>query len=135
MLSSFVAATIEVIPKDKPALLSDGNHGADGEYHSFLFPNDNFIHASGLYDDKTGAARGFTDKELSDLKSGNSYIAIFGFIQYADELGRHWLRFCDWHNYVPGTVSNASDCIWMNRSGDGKSLPKGRPSEHANPYQ
>ena len=42
MLSSFVAATIEVIPKDKPALLSDGNHGADGEYHSFLFPNDNF---------------------------------------------------------------------------------------------
>jgi len=120
MLSAFVAGHIEVIQDTQAAALANGNHRADGLFHSFVFPNDSFPFSANLHDEKSGQIRGFTDSEARALREGRSYIAIFGFITYRDQIGSHWLRFCDWHNYVPYSVSNASNCVSMNKAGDGK---------------
>jgi len=134
MLTSEVVASIYVFPDAKPALLPDGNHPTYIDQQSFLFPNDNFNYIANLWDEQSMKVRGLSDSELRDVVEGRSYIAVIGIIKYRDELGDHWLRFCDWRNYAPNAFSNAQDCVWMNRSGDGEP-PKGRPSDHANPWQ
>ncbi|AXC16244.1 hypothetical protein ACPOL_7044 (plasmid) [Acidisarcina polymorpha] len=65
--------------------------------------------------------RFLSPKELEDLRAGRSYLAVFGIVQYFDQFGPHWYRFCAWHGYnqtVPVEFA-AINCVNWNQVGDG----------------
>ena len=59
------------------------------------------------------------DTDLDDLKSGRSYVAVYGVILYKDQFGDHWTRFCAWKSYLTGSYTS-KPCVEYNSVGDGK---------------
>lgn len=58
----------------------------------------------------------FTKTDLEELRSGKAYIAVigkFGFVDIYDT--PHWIKFCLWKDYGPGTYS-AAECVNHNET-------------------
>ena len=81
-----------------------------------LFPGD---HNDDL---QIGQVRPFTPTEIQDFTTGKSYFAVFGYVSYRDQFGKHWTRFCNWSYYPklgPESTFNALSCESFNAVGDG----------------
>jgi hypothetical protein len=116
---SHVEARLEIIDKDKSPSL-DLN-----QIHTFndaapIFPTEPVSFDIVFFDHQTGSSRAFTDAENKGLLAGQYYVAVFGAVQYHDQFGLHWYKFCNWRPYAAIHASfSAGQCVAWNSVGDG----------------
>ena len=56
-----------------------------------------------------------TPDQRRDLKSGASYLTIFGKINYRDQFGPHWTHFCWWQGFAEsGALVASRPCVDYN---------------------
>ena len=113
-----VEEVVEIVPAQNGPSLNLWQTRSTSK-QSPIFPGDTGQFSIKLFDQQTKAPRALTEKEASDLGNGTSYMAIFGVIQYADQFGDHWERFC---RHYP-KLGNADNCITWDEMGDGYFTP------------
>lgn len=88
--------------------------------YGLVFPADHHDYPMQFTDNKA-KPRALNSDELKQLALGNAYLSLFGIVAYEDEFGKHWTKFCHWHDYamIQGPAVSARDCILWNRVGDG----------------
>jgi hypothetical protein len=127
-LKLLTVSMFEIVDRDKgpdlPPVTHD--HLATRQQIQLLFPNKSvdtpvqFLRTA----PNTGTPQ-FNTSELADLRSGRSYLAVFGTAFYEDQFGKHWTRFCVWKDYAVGPSSleqptfAARSCVAYNSVGDG----------------
>jgi len=106
---------------DSPSFSLHKRHSTHSEV--LLFPGDTSVFPIQLFDQSTKQPRTLTPDELKAMSEGNMYGAVFGWIVYFDQFGKHWYRFCAWNGAVgvpPNSRAKSGDCVAWNRIGDGK---------------
>jgi len=87
-----------------------------------LFPSDYSKFDEFIFDPVTKQHNPPKPSEVDGFNTGKMYIATFGLIQYFDQFGMHWYRFCEWISSdtisVPIQFQSAG-CVSWNRTGDG----------------
>lgn len=76
-----------------------------------------------VYEQPDGPISKLTDADTENLASGKTYVAIYGQVEYIDQFGRHWTRFCDWKHFSAGGEGKdfrAGSCVRYNAVGDGR---------------
>ena len=112
-----VIASGEIVDSKLPPPLSGRHKGGTLRLSTMAFPQVE-LDPTEIF---LGATeRKFTTEDLERLMSGRAYMVVFGIIQYADQFGDHWSRFCGWHSYRTEASYNARDCTLFNAVGDGR---------------
>lgn len=92
-----------------------------------MFPTEESDFPIELFDQQARLPRAFTQSEYDDLRSGKKYVAIYGYLAYADQFGVHWYQFCSWKSYTASRADfNSGECVGFNKTGDGTDLPFGK---------
>jgi hypothetical protein len=61
-----------------------------------------------------------TQEEIEGLKQGKLYLAVYGMVEYDDQFGPHWYRFCSYTTYPKATIAvRGGECVQHNSIGDG----------------
>lgn len=93
-------------------------------YAGLLFPSDIHEFITGRTPSAAdGSFPPLTEDEIQRLQSGSAYVAAFGVVEYTDNFGDHWTRFCTWRGYpkTGGGNYRSGPCVQWNAVGDGPS--------------
>ena len=121
-IQCYTRAVTEIVRSNKSPSFTIKDRNVIRVDNVMMFPGDvNTSHIPMEREER--ASEGFhvyTSEEASDLISGRAYLAVFGYVGYSDQFGKHWTRFCDWHAYGPGDAFEARHCTLWNGVGDGE---------------
>jgi hypothetical protein len=116
---SWELGVMEIVKSaNEPTMSLKNPYGFDKQSTSQLYPNDPGTFLMMLHDN-SGKALSLNVSEVENLNSGESYIAVFGYVIYWDQFGKHWTRFCSWKAYSESHTINAGNCTGWNTNGDG----------------
>ncbi|MGA8090569.1 MAG: hypothetical protein WCA10_25055 [Terracidiphilus sp.] len=110
----------ELIDSDKaPSYSLAGLHSAF--IHAPIPPTKDMRFAIGYVDQALKKGRPLEREEYERLRDGTMYAAVFGYIEYEDRFGVHWIKFCNWQSFTADQTKtfSAQSCVPFNQIGDG----------------
>jgi len=118
--TTIMNADIEVVDRASPPSFDRSGWHSVSIFET-LFPSDGDVVTVARYHRTEGGEFQLSDSEIKALTKGDSYAAVWGQINYRDQFGEHWTKFCEWKAFTDNmTQFTAASCTEYNSVGDGK---------------
>jgi len=111
----------QVLPLDVGPALTIKSLQGHGGYSNIISPGEpTTFYATFRQAPTTGEDLPISPQDMDDLRQGRKYMAAYGIVQYTDQFGPHWYRFCSYKAYSDSTKRmKVGACVNFNDIGEG----------------